>query len=54
MEEFEKHATTLHKKQDVEYMDFINKTCKVFGCIFCRKTVANEKNLIRHMEKMHR
>ena len=52
--ELEKHAHFMHKKQDSDYMIFINKTCGVFGCSYCQKTVSSEKILKRHIEKMHR
>ena len=54
MDDLQSHARSMHATDDVEYMKFINKTCGVFGCPFCQKTVSNEKILARHIEKIHK
>nr|CAB3265135.1 ZF(C2H2)-38 zinc finger protein 38 [Phallusia mammillata] len=51
--ELEGHAVSLHLAQDAEYMKNINKSSKTFQCEICHKTVSSEKNLKRHIKKLH-
>ncbi|CAK8675679.1 unnamed protein product [Clavelina lepadiformis] len=51
--EIENHANTLHEEQDIAYMRAINKSSKTFSCMICHKTVSSEKNLKRHIKKLH-
>jgi len=53
IEEIEQHATALHKLEDAAYMQSINKSSRTFSCDVCQKTVSSEKNLKRHIKKIH-
>ncbi|XP_018668257.2 zinc finger protein 38 isoform X2 [Ciona intestinalis] len=53
LQEFENHATSLHEAQDLEYMKNINQCSRTYSCSLCNKTVSSEKNLKRHVKKLH-